>query len=76
MTLKEQIELRRRQWAEFNRWEAEQPRVDRNPAALVADVGALYSWLAVEVRSCDPDPEKLGIQQMHSTLSRLNPKDD
>ena len=71
MTLREQIEERLRQWAEFNRWEAEQPPDERAPAAILADLGAIWSWLPPEERTCDEDPEKLGVQAMHAALSHL-----
>jgi hypothetical protein len=71
MTLKEQLEQRRRQWAEFNRWEAQQPPIDRAPAEIIADLGTIWSWLPVEVRTHDPDPGKLGIQAMRAALRHL-----
>lgn len=71
MTLKEQIEIRRRQWERFNRWEQEQPPVERTPAQILADLGTIWTWLPPEVRQADPDPEKLGIQKMRAALGRL-----
>jgi len=71
MTLREQFRLREQQWAEFHRWEAEQPPRERDPAAILADLGAIWSWLPPEVRSEDPDPEKLGIQKMRAALALL-----
>ena len=71
MTLAEQLDLRRRQWAEFHRWEASQPPPERDPAKILADLGAIWSWLPPEVRSEDPDPGKLGIQKMRAALAHL-----
>jgi hypothetical protein len=71
MTLKEQLAIRQRQWDAFHRWEAENPPPARDPADVIADLGAIYSWLPPEVRNTDPDPEKLGIQKMRAALARL-----
>lgn len=69
MTLKERYELRQQQWNEFHRWEREQPRFEREPARIIADLGAILSWLPAEVRLRDPDPEKIGIQIMRAALA-------
>lgn len=73
VTLRDQVEARRLQWEEFNRWEAEQPLAERSPADILADLGAVWSWLPEDVRSRDDDPEKTGIQTMRAALSRLSP---
>ena len=70
-TLREQVEERQRQWAEFHRWEARQPPLEREPARILADLGTIWSWLPPEVRAEDPDPQKRGVQAMHAALSRL-----
>ena len=69
MTLREQLEIRKQQWEAFNRWEEEQPQVEREPGKILADLGAIWSWLPREVREHDPDPEKIGIQKMQSSAS-------
>lgn len=69
MTLKERYELRQQQWNEFHRWEREQPHFEREPARIIADLGAILSWLPAEVRLRDPDPEKIGIQIMRAALA-------
>jgi hypothetical protein len=71
MTLKQQLEMRRRQWAAFNRWEAEHPTPARDPAEILADLGAIWSWLPPEVRMEDSDPRKLGI--LRPTWRRRTP---
>ena len=73
MTLREQLEIRDRQWAVFHRWEAAQPLPERDPAEILADLGAIWNWLPPEVRTEDPDPGKLGIQKMRAALSHLRP---
>lgn len=73
MTIAEQLQERRRQWAEFHRWEAQQPPSERDPAEILADLGAIWSWLPPEVRSHDPDPDKRGIQRMRAALRHLRP---
>jgi hypothetical protein len=69
MSLKEQYELRQRQWDEFHRWETEQLPIDRQPADIIADLGAILSWVSVTDRLCDPDPDKIGIQKMRAALA-------
>jgi hypothetical protein len=71
MTLKEQYETRQRQWDAFHRWEAENLPPAREPADIIADLGAIWSWLPPDVRYADPDPQKLGIQKMRAALARL-----
>ena len=71
MTLKEQLELRERQWRAFHEWEATQPLPERDPAAILADLGAIWEWLPPEVRSEDPDPQKLGIQKMRAAMALM-----
>lgn len=71
MAEREEYEERRRQWAAFHRWEAKQAPVERSPAALLADIGAIREWLSPEARLADPDPQKLGIQAMRRALARL-----
>ncbi len=73
-TLREQFKERERQWAEFHRWEAQQPPLERKPARILADLGTIWSWLPPEVRAEDPDPEKRGVQTMHAALSHLKPR--
>ena len=72
MTLREQLSIRERQWAAFHRWEAVQPLPERDPAEILADVGAIWNWLPPEVRTADPDPCKLGIQKMRAALAHLH----
>ena len=62
---------RQRQWDFFNRWEAEQPCVDRDPADIIADLGAILDWLPPEALAEDPDPEKRGIQILRAAMERL-----
>jgi len=72
MSTREQWELRRRQWEAFNRWEAEQAPIERDPADIIADLGTLLSWLPAEERLHDPDPEKIGIQKMRAALALIS----
>jgi hypothetical protein len=74
MSAREDWQQRLRQWAEFNRWEAEQPPVDREPGDIIADLGTIWSWLPPEVRERDADPEKIGIQKMRAALALLKPR--
>jgi hypothetical protein len=71
--LREEIEERQRQWAEFHRWEDEHPPVERPAADIVADLGIIWEWLPPDVRERDDDPEKAGIQAMRAALARLKP---
>jgi hypothetical protein len=62
MTLREQIEQRRRQWEAFNRWEKQQPPFERDPAQILADLGAVLRWIPKEDRLRETDPGKCGVQ--------------
>ena len=73
MITRAEWELRRQQWAEFNRWEAQQPLMERAPDDILADLGTIWSWLPTEVRERDPDPQKTGIQKMSAALAMLRP---
>ncbi len=73
VALRDELEIRRRQWAAFHRWEAAQPLSQREPAEILADLGVIWSWLPPDVRSADPDPGKLGIQKMRAALALLRP---
>ena len=72
MSLKEQIEERRRQWAEFNRWERQNPLPERGAAAVLADLSFLLSFVSAVDRTLDPDPEKSGIRKMRAALACLS----
>ncbi len=74
MTFGEEIEERNRQWRLFHEWEAEQPPISRDPAAILADLGALLQWCPPELLSADPDPEKRGIAKMRAALALLSGK--
>ena len=69
---KEEIEQYRRRFEESNSWEARQPPTERSPAAILADLGFLWSLVSPEERLRDPDPEKLGIQRMRAMLARVS----
>jgi hypothetical protein len=69
MTLKEQLDERRRQWEAFNRWEEQLPPMERESAQILADLGAILSWIPREDRLLDPDPEKRGIQILRAAFA-------
>ena len=71
VTLREQFAVRQHQWAAFHRRESAQPLPERDPAEILADLGAIWNWLPPEVRTEDPDPRKLGIQKMRAALAHL-----
>jgi hypothetical protein len=62
---------RKKQWEIFNRWEAEQPPVERSAADNIADIGAILDWMPPEVLGEDPDPEKRGVQVLLLAFGRL-----
>ena len=75
MSTREQWELRRKQFEAFNRWEAEQPPIERDPADIIADLGTLVEWLRAEERLCATDLEKIiGIQKMRAALALIKPR--
>ena len=71
ITREEWIE-RKTQWERFNRWQAEQPQVEREAAELIADVGAVLDWMPELVYMEDLDIEKRGIQILRSAFELLS----
>ena len=69
MTLREQTEHRRRQFEEFNRWEAANPQPIRSPELVLADLSLLLTYVSPDEIRRDPDPEKLGVQSMRRKLA-------
>ena len=58
------------QWAEYRRWAEARAEPDpRSPVAIMADVEFLYRSYPEHVRGTDPDPEKLGIQDLRRVLA-------
>jgi hypothetical protein len=69
---KEEFELRKREWAEMNKWEREQPPEEHSPEWLLAALGALHQWLPESTRAEERDPERRGIQRMNALLEALS----
>ena len=58
------------QWAEYRRWaEAHAEPDPRPPEMIMADIEFLYRSYPQEERSTDPDPEKIGIQDLRRVLA-------
>lgn len=74
MTPKARLESYLARMKAFNEWEATQSPEERPPEAIVADLGFLVSFVSVEDRVRDSDPEKLGIQRMRALLARMSRK--
>ena len=59
------MKLWHERWAEYQEWAETHSGPDpRSPAAIMRDVDWLYANVPREIRTTDPDPEKLGIQNM------------
>jgi hypothetical protein len=57
-------------WAEYRRWADAHAEPDpRSPTAIMADIDFLYRSYPQEVRGTDPDPQKLGIQNLRRVLA-------
>jgi len=55
-----------KQWSDYQEWAETHSAPDpRSPIAIARDVDWLYANFPEEVRTTDPDPEKLGIQEMY-----------
>ena len=74
MTLREQVEQYNKSLKRFNEWEEQERRLERPPAAIIADIGAIADWIPRATRLADPDPQKLGIQRMFKALSLISPR--
>ena len=59
-------------WRHYREWaEAHREPDQRLPAAIMADIEALYRALPEEVRATDLDPEKKGVQEMYRGFALL-----
>jgi hypothetical protein len=45
---------------------------ERDPAQILADLGAILRWIPEEDRLHDPDPEKRGVQVLRAAYAVLN----
>ncbi len=72
MLTREEYEERKRGFEIFNRWERENLPPALGSEASVAVAGALWELLSEEVRTADPDPEKLGVRAFHAKLALLD----
>ena len=64
-----------RRWREYSAWaEANAAPDPRTPQVIMSDLEFLYRSVPEEVRLRDPDPEKLGIQNLHRILALLSGK--
>ena len=64
-----------RRWREYSVWaEANAAPDPRTPQQIMSDLELLYRSVPEEVRLRDPDPEKLGIQNLHRILGLLSEK--
>ena len=68
---KEEIEQYRRRMAALGECEKRWPSPLRDPAAVLADLSFLLSFVAPAELLRDPDPEKLGIQKMRAGLALI-----
>jgi len=76
VTLAEQWKQREAEFRLFRYWETVNPPGDRPLAEIMADVSAMWNRLPEDVRTIDPDPEKLGVQRMHLALRVLSGNSD
>ena len=68
MTLREQIEAQNLAWQRFHEWESTEAPPSLDAAHVIADLGAILSWISPEERMLDPDPEKHGVRKMFEVL--------
>jgi hypothetical protein len=74
---KEDLKEWSRRWREYNAWaEANAGPDPRTPQQIMSDLELLYRNVPEELRLRDPDPEKLGIQNLHRILRRLSETDE
>ncbi len=56
----------RKRWSEYQQWAETHSGPDpRSPVDIMRDVDWLYANFPEHIRTTDPDPEKLGIQEMY-----------
>ena len=57
-------------WHNYEEWADKNDTRDRRDfGAILKDIDWLYAHFPPEVRSADPDPEKLGIQDYYRALA-------
>jgi hypothetical protein len=71
MTLREQLQERERQWKLFHEWEAQNPPKARPLEAVMADLSSIWRRLPEDVRSTDPDPQKLGLRRLREIIDKI-----
>ena len=71
MITKEEFELRKRQWAEFNRFKRSEVRPVYNPEQVLDFISTILEWAPQDVRTQECDPERLGVQRMRRLLGAL-----
>ena len=55
-----------KRWADYQQWAEIHSGPDpRSPVDIMRDVDWLYANFPEHIRTTDPDPEKLGIQEMY-----------
>jgi len=60
------------QWNEYQKWAEDHAEPDpRSPVEIMADVEFLYQNFPEDVRRIDPDPEKIGVQNLHRVFAKL-----
>ena len=57
-------------WAEYQEWADAHAEPDRrSPRQIMADIEFLYRVCPESVRRTDPDPEKLGVQNLYRVFA-------
>ena len=70
---KEDLREWSRRWREYREWADANGAPDRRPPqAIMRDLETLYGGFSEDVRRTDPDPEKLGIQDLHRIFRLLS----
>ena len=65
----------RERWDKYREWAEAHAEPDRgSPVDIMRDVDWMYANFPEEVRRTDPDPEKLGIQNMYRIFALYDRK--
>jgi hypothetical protein len=71
VSLRDEIERQNRMWRTFHEWEEGQQTPSREPASVIADLGAILGWIPAGTRLQDPDPAKEGVRKMIDALGHI-----
>ena len=72
MITREQWELRKQQWAEFNRFKRWEIKPEYPAESVLGFISTVLEWQPDDVRTEERDPERRGVRRMHELLGAIS----